>query len=74
MPSMDWPEVRVYAGHSQDERLKAAPECFGDFRKRLYRHRVMSKELQGPPHSSTSARCPASASLKNSRTPRPPST
>ncbi len=49
VPSMDWPEVRVYASHSQDERLKEAPECFGDFRKRLYRRRVKSEELQSDP-------------------------
>ena len=59
VPSMDWPEVRVYASHSQDERLKAAPECFGDFRKRLYRRRVKSQELQSdPPLSCTSAKYP----------------
>jgi ribonuclease J len=49
VPSMDWPEVRVYASHSQDERLKAAPEYFGDFRKRLYLRRVKSQELQSDP-------------------------
>lgn len=48
-PAMDWPEIRVFASHSQDERLKANPEYFGDFRKRLYRHRVKREELRANP-------------------------
>lgn len=50
-PAMDWPEIRVFAGHSQDERLKANPDYFGDFRKRLYRHRVKREELHATPES-----------------------
>jgi len=50
-PAMDWPEIRVFASHSQDERLKANPEYFGDFRKRLYRHRVKREELHATPGS-----------------------
>ena len=50
-PAMDWPEVRVFAAYSQDERLKANPEYFGDFRKRLYRHRVKREELHATPES-----------------------
>jgi ribonuclease J len=50
-PAMDWPEVRVFATHSQDERLKANPDYFGDFRKRLYRHRVKREELHATPES-----------------------
>jgi ribonuclease J len=50
-PSMDWPEIRVFAAHSQDERLKANPDYFGDFRKRLYRHRVKREELHATPES-----------------------
>jgi ribonuclease J len=48
-PAMDWPEIRVFAGHSQDQRLKANPDYFGDFRKRLYRHRVKREELHATP-------------------------
>jgi ribonuclease J len=48
---MDWPEIRVFASHSQDERLKANPEYFGDFRKRLYRHRVKREELHATAES-----------------------
>ena len=50
-PAMDWPEVRVFATHSQDERLKANPDYFGDFRKRLYRRRVKREELHATPES-----------------------
>jgi ribonuclease J len=50
-PAMDWPEVRVFATHSQDERLKAVPDYFGDFRKRLYRRRVKREELHATPES-----------------------
>jgi ribonuclease J len=48
-PAMDWSEIRVFATHSQDERLKANPDYFEDFRKRLYCHRVKSQELQSDP-------------------------
>lgn len=50
-PNMDWPVMRVFATHSQDERLKANAECFGDFRKRLYRRRVKREELHATPES-----------------------
>jgi ribonuclease J len=50
-PAMYWPEIRVFAAHSQDERLKANPDYFGDFRKRLYRHRVKREELHATPES-----------------------
>ena len=51
MPALDWPEIKVFATHSQDERLKADPDYFGDFRKRLYRHRVKREELHATPES-----------------------
>src|SRR5664280_317916 len=50
-PNMDWPAMRVFATYSQDERLKANPEYFGDFRKRLYRRRVKRKELRATPEA-----------------------
>jgi ribonuclease J len=50
-PAMDWPEIRVFAKHRQDERLTANPEYFGDFRKRLYRHRVKREELHATPEA-----------------------
>jgi ribonuclease J len=50
-PAMDWTEIRVFASHSQDERLKANPDYFGGFRKRLYLHRVKREELHATPES-----------------------
>ena len=50
-PTIDRPEVRVFATYSQDEKLKANPDYFGDFRKRLYRHRVKREELHATPES-----------------------
>jgi len=50
-PAMDWPEVRIFARHSQDEILKAKPDYFGDFRKRLYLNRVRREELHATPES-----------------------
>jgi ribonuclease J len=50
-PAMDWPEIRVFATHRPDERLKANPDYFGDFRKRLYRYRVKREQLHATPES-----------------------
>ena len=49
VPGMDWDEIRVYSDYSQDERLKANPEYFGDFRRRLYRQRVKWAEMTANP-------------------------
>jgi ribonuclease J len=46
---MDWPEIRVFASYSQDQKLKAHPNYFGDFRKRLYRYRVKREQLHATP-------------------------
>jgi ribonuclease J len=50
-PTMDWPEIRVFAAHRQDERLKANPDYFGGFRKQLYRHRVKRGDLHATPEA-----------------------
>jgi ribonuclease J len=50
-PAMDWPEVRVFVKYGYDETLKANPDYFGDFRKRLYRYRVKREELHATPES-----------------------
>lgn len=49
VPGMEWPEIRVYADYSQDEKLKSNPEYFGDFRQRLYRHRVKWQDMTANP-------------------------
>jgi ribonuclease J len=50
-PAMDWPEIRVYAKGSQYQRLKDAPEHFGDFGNRLFRRRVMPNNLHERPEA-----------------------
>lgn len=50
-PAMDWPEIRVYAKGSQYEKLKTAPEYFGDFSSRLFCHRVMPNDLHESPEA-----------------------
>jgi ribonuclease J len=50
-PAMDWPEIKVFAAYSQDQRLKANPDYFRDFRKRLYRYRVKREELHATPEA-----------------------
>ena len=50
-PAMDWPEIRVFAAYSQDQKLKANPDYFGDFRKRLYQYRVKREQLHAMPEA-----------------------
>jgi len=49
IPTMDWEQVKVYADHRMDERIKNDSEFFGDFRRRLYGHRVTKNELAADP-------------------------
>ncbi len=49
IPAIDRDEVRVYADYGFDKRLKEQPDYFGDFRRRLYRHRVKWHELLASP-------------------------
>jgi ribonuclease J len=51
VPAMEWELVKVYLSHSQHEKLKAHPDFFGDFRKRIYTHRVHKEELQDHPEN-----------------------
>lgn len=44
VPSIEWESIGVYADFSQDQKLKENPDSFGDFRKRIYEHRI-KKEL-----------------------------
>ena len=50
-PCLERKEIRVYAKGSQYERLKADPDYFGDFSKRLFRRRVMPEELRKTPEA-----------------------
>ncbi len=49
VPAMEWELIKVYLSHSQHEKLKANQDYFGDFRKRIYSHRVHKEELQAHP-------------------------
>lgn len=49
VPSIGWDQVKVYATHSHDQRLKANHDFFGDFRRRVYQNRVLPKELKANP-------------------------
>jgi len=49
VPGMEREEVRVYADFSLDNKLKENPEYFGDFRSRIYKHRIQWKELIASP-------------------------
>ncbi|MCK9364876.1 MAG: MBL fold metallo-hydrolase [Syntrophales bacterium] len=50
VPNMAWEPVKVYASKSQDNTLKEHTDFFGDFRKRLYKHRVRKEELHANPN------------------------
>ena len=50
VPNMEWEPVKVYASYSQDNTLKEHPDFFGDFRKRLYKHRVHKEKLHANPN------------------------
>jgi ribonuclease J len=49
VPSMEWDQVRIYASYSQDRTVQNNPDFFGDFRNRIYRHRVTKADLQNVP-------------------------
>lgn len=49
VPTINWDQVKVYADYRMDERVKNDSEFFGDFRKRLYTHRVTKNELEADP-------------------------
>lgn len=49
VPTMNWEQVKVYADYAMDKRVKKDPDHFGDFRRRLYSHRVTQDELKANP-------------------------
>ncbi len=50
-PCVDRQEIRAYVSGPQYAKLKGDPEYFGDFSKRLFRHRVMPEELRETPEA-----------------------
>lgn len=44
VPAMGWNNIRVFAEHGQDKRIKEHPEYYGDFRQRVYQKYRIRKE------------------------------
>ena len=49
IPAMEWDQIKIKLSHSQHEKLKANPDFFGDFRQRVYQHRISKEELRANP-------------------------
>lgn len=49
VPTMEWDLIGVYADFSQDKKLKENASFFGDFRKRVYEHRIKKEQLAENP-------------------------
>lgn len=49
VPTMEWDIIGVYADFSQDKKLKENSSFFGDFRKRLYEHRIKKEQIAANP-------------------------
>lgn len=49
VPAMEWDLIGVYADFSQDKKLKENASFFGDFRKRIYEHRIKKEQIAENP-------------------------
>lgn len=49
IPAMEWGQVKVKLSHKQHEKLKENPGFFGDFRERVYPHKISKEEIQANP-------------------------
>jgi len=49
VPAMEWDLIAVYADFSQDKKLKENSSFFGDFRKRVYEHRIKKEQIAENP-------------------------
>ena len=49
IPAMEWDQIKVKLSYSQHEKLKDNPDFFGDFRNRVYQHRISKEELHANP-------------------------
>jgi ribonuclease J len=49
VPTMEWDLIGVYADFSQDKKLKENASFFGDFRKRVYEHRIKKEQIAENP-------------------------
>ena len=46
---MEWNQIKIKFSYGQHEKLKDNPDFFGDFRKRVYQHRITKEELHANP-------------------------
>lgn len=49
IPAMEWDQIKIKLSYSQHEKLKDNPDFFGDFRKRVYQHRISKEEMLANP-------------------------
>lgn len=49
IPAMEWNQIKIKFSYGQHEKLKDNPDFFGDFRKRVYQHRITKEELHANP-------------------------
>ncbi|MEI6207728.1 MAG: MBL fold metallo-hydrolase [Desulfuromonadales bacterium] len=49
IPAMEWEQIKVKLSFGQHEKLKDNPDFFGDFRTRVYQHRISKEEMQATP-------------------------
>lgn len=49
IPAMEWDQIKIKLSYSQHEKLKNNPDFFGDFRKRVYQHRITKEEMLANP-------------------------
>ena len=49
IPAMEWDQIKIKFSYNQHEKLKDNPDFFGDFRNRVYQHRISKEELHANP-------------------------
>ncbi len=49
VPQMEWDAIAVYADYNQDKKLKENAAFFGNFRERLYEHRIKKEQIAENP-------------------------
>lgn len=49
IPAMEWDQIKIKFSYRQHVKLKDNPDFFGDFRQRVYQHRISKEELLANP-------------------------
>ncbi len=49
IPAMEWEQIKVKLSFGQHEKLKKNRDFFGDFRQRVYQHKISKEEMQANP-------------------------